>query len=608
MTVFARTPEPVALSEENPPSASYHAPIGVSAGQPGRPLHRMGPEELSAWLVAQPLSLDEALGEHHQIWLRAGSRLKADAWMERQSLVFTTYGELPIGNPVDWTLGADGRANLSWQLHSFFFVRDFVASHKLTRDERYLEALDGILQSWMRHAEVPAPDSRFAWNDHSTAYRLHALSQYFVYLSGLGAPAAGRLAEVYRLVVRHQAVLLSKHLYSRGTNHGLDQAFYLYVSAAIVPLHSGSQDVRQTALERLRHELLRSFAEDGVHIENSPEYHDLVLSSVGYMGTIVAALEQDADLIHGLNGRLFEAVRFLAYILRPDGLLPTVGDSTLIRPRSAHARLAGAPAYPSFLHARSQGAEGADELPDCAVFNASGYAVLRGAKSASTPLRAHAVFKCGFLSTYHRHDDDNSLVLYARGEDWLIDAGLYQHEEKDPVRIYMRSAQAHNLLVPVGAGASRKVAEVVSGLTASDLTSQRATVVGETTMFAGFHYRRSLAFDPSADSLEIFDSCARVAGRAGATQSYELLFHIPSDKTIQTSGNEVTIASTKSRTVLTIQLDPKGLGAVEVTMPDTGATHGWYSPAYGQLQPAQTVRAVYTGYPNLALRTGLTFD
>ncbi len=44
-----------------------------------------------------------------------------------------------------------------------------------------------------------------------------------------------------------------------------------------------------------------------------------------------------------------------------------------------------------------------------------------------------------------------NVLVHAYGEDWLIDSGLYNHNRRDPIRIYMRSARAHN--VPFVAGA-----------------------------------------------------------------------------------------------------------------------------------------------------------
>src|SRR5690606_34093799 len=74
----------------------------------------------------------------------------------------------------------------------------------------------------------------------------------------------------------------------------------------------------------------------------------------------------------------------------------------------------------------------------------SGYAIYRSSWGPGAN-QTHVIMKSGFLSKYHRQDDDLNILIYAYGEDWLIDSGLYNHNQKDPIRIYMRSIKAHNV-------------------------------------------------------------------------------------------------------------------------------------------------------------------
>ncbi|MCK7580979.1 MAG: heparinase II/III-family protein [Chromatiales bacterium] len=57
--------------------------------------------------------------------------------------------------------------------------------------------------------------------------------------------------------------------------------------------------------------------------------------------------------------------------------------------------------------------------------------------------------KCGYKSDYHRQDDDTSFVLYFKGEEWITDGGLYNYQETDSERKFIRSYHAHSMSAPV---------------------------------------------------------------------------------------------------------------------------------------------------------------
>src|SRR5690606_20662359 len=66
----------------------------------------------------------------------------------------------------------------------------------------------------------------------------------------------------------------------------------------------------------------------------------------------------------------------------------------------------------------------------------------------------HLIVKAGCSSRYHHQQDEGHINLYAGGEDWLIDSGLYNYISVDPIRRYMRSRSAHNVPLISHAGYS----------------------------------------------------------------------------------------------------------------------------------------------------------
>ena len=74
-----------------------------------------------------------------------------------------------------------------------------------------------------------------------------------------------------------------------------------------------------------------------------------------------------------------------------------------------------------------------DYPPKLFSYPKSGYIIYKSSKF-------YLLFKNSYISNYHRHDDDLSLVYSTNNEDWFVDGGLYIYdhhnktgkEEKSP--------------------------------------------------------------------------------------------------------------------------------------------------------------------------------
>ena len=55
--------------------------------------------------------------------------------------------------------------------------------------------------------------------------------------------------------------------------------------------------------------------------------------------------------------------------------------------------------------------------------------------------------KCGPLGSGHGHADLTHISLYYRGRPVLADSGRYSYVEEEPLRPFLKSAQAHNVCV-----------------------------------------------------------------------------------------------------------------------------------------------------------------
>ncbi|MDY6895735.1 MAG: heparinase II/III family protein, partial [Thermotogota bacterium] len=171
----------------------------------------------------------------------------------------------------------------------------------------------------------------------------------------------------------------------------------------------------------------------------------------------------------------------------------------------------------------------------------------------------HLIFKCGMLSRYHRHDDDLNILLYAYGEHWLIDSGMYNHQQKDPIRIYMRSPLAHNIPVVNGVNTIRDPSKAKEnwGIYEWYQTKECKIVKAKTGMYKGLNIYREIRVDQKNNIL-IKD----IIIQKDLPKRPVWLFHVPSDKTITKQSNGVNILG-KSQ-ILNLEIMQDNLRTVEI--------------------------------------------
>jgi len=472
-----------------------------------------------------------------RVALRAGQEL-LDAGTYR----FRAFEPVAIDLFANWT--ANPVSNRSWQWHSasFNFMPWLIALHADSGDQRAIDHASKAIESW--HRQFVAIDSgyEFAWHDHATANRLMAVLALLCHLED--HPARFDLdALLPEFLSAHGDRLCLEEMYSRHTNHGIDQSRALLLLATCAPWLERAGQWRKVAMARLEDELGHAFAPDGGHVENSPGYHQFVSNLfTDVLATFGDAL--DASFRDKVQQTLVQAARFMAWIVRPDGRLPPIGDTECKPAINVYHTLAGTQEHANVQWACSKGAEGDQPEGWARTFPQAGYFIARSDwESDGGPGDAfHLVFRCGRMSGYHRHDDDLSLTFWW-GSDWFLDGGAYAYVEEHPVRRYLRSKWGHNVVVVDDGdyGWARPGAGAPGSLEQVGDDPGRPVAKGETQSYPGMNASRELAMIRGERRFEIKDSLSPVE-TDGSRRKFRSLWHVPTDKTVSIEGQAVRIS------------------------------------------------------------------
>lgn len=463
---------------------------------------------------------------------------------------------------VDWLNLQQRDYNYQWRLHSFDFCSGLIAAYEKKQDKQYLNIIFCLLASWQKcFIEDHHPEEIFPWNDHATANRLLVLTHLFYFLNQQPYIDAKQINELKNIILIHIFVLSCRNFYSFHTNHGMFQANHAYIASTLFNYKVFDIDWRRINLERLKEEFNFSFTYESVHKENSPEYHLMVFKNFLHFNNTLKELDDSSsEIIPNMSNFIAGSLKFLAYSIKPNGLLPTIGD-TEEKPLQDLSYLASYTNYDYFLYAFSKGLKG-KKLPNiaCAFAEAGYFFIKSNYDDIPYEDQFYLAAKSGFLSKYHRQNDDCSCIIYAYGEDWLIDGGLYRHEHHDPIREYMRSHYSHNLLMPSKVDIERDIPPsdtkknkwgILEWLTVKNYVEARLG----TNMYEGFSYERSFCYH-SPYEIQITDRIRKL--KREDNSSYYLAFHIPKDKKITVSETILGVNVESDKAMMTLSLDVSG--------------------------------------------------
>jgi uncharacterized heparinase superfamily protein len=416
----------------------------------------------------------------------------------------------------------------------------------------------------------------------------------------------------YEALFDHGA-FIERHLengYEVTSNHFLSNVVGLfYVAAVFRDLPRGEQWDRQCR-EWLNQEMDVQVLADGADYESSVPYHRLVTEL--FLGAARLAQASDAPLPDRLLERLAAMIDYLAAVMRPDGLMPQVGDAddgrlhilsdygswqpqdarhlfgpaaALLR-RGDWARHAGA--WGDWetewwgLDPRSPD-PGPSHPPPVRHFPLAGLTVIR--RPGDYLLITNGVVGTGGFGN-HKHNDLLGFEYHAGGEPLIVDPGSFVYTSDPEARNLFRSTRSHNTigiddveqnemrptwLFRMFEKASPEHVHVREERGAIEYRGRHR---GYARLPEPIVHERTFTVPAAGEALTIVDA---LEGRG--THRLRWHFHFaPEVKVGMSAEDTVDIAAQRVRLTMTI---PSGLSAA--------ISSGWYSPSYGKRVPCNVL-------------------
>ena len=335
----------------------------------------------------------------------------------------------PISLPIDWNADPFDDRNWQFHVHAWRMLDPLIMAWQKTGDISFINFALSIVEDWHSFHLHKGKKSPFGWYDMSTGIR--AMKIAFLMDRGLRGEfelSENQFSVLFELSHSHAIKLQEQKFLSHG-NHGLFQLHGLMALCTTLPFLKSCADAidySETAMEKL---IQSQFSTEGVHLEDSPEYHFFAADTLQKMlrSGWYDSFESVYDLMNKVQHNKI-------WMVHPDKKDVTVGDSEGKRrrvefPPGNDSCKKPVPYHPNCYHLKT--------------FPETGYAIVRSDWAMPEKDSSMLFFMGSFHSIAHKLPDDLSFELFEFGERILTNSGKYSYS-KDPFRDFVRSTRAHN--------------------------------------------------------------------------------------------------------------------------------------------------------------------
>src|SRR5699024_8142420 len=197
---------------------------------------------------------------------------RVNNFLNDKLLVKNNFDPIDISKGINWDYNHPHNAN-TYQIyiHSLGIVKDLVQYFRTVEENpQYFLKARKLIKNWYEYNNYERDNK--AWHEHSVAARITNII-YFQERAG-----EFKLDEntFHAILDKHCEYLFSERHYKQN-NHGLMMDRALINSVKYLKDEERKRIYLDKVVYRVKYALYRDFSRKGVHLENSPEYHRMVL-------------------------------------------------------------------------------------------------------------------------------------------------------------------------------------------------------------------------------------------------------------------------------------------------------------------------------------------
>ncbi|QTN00776.1 hypothetical protein ERJ70_16710 [Sediminibacillus dalangtanensis] len=445
----------------------------------------------------------------------------------------SSYGTFDFSTGIPWgetpVKGKEMSRSYYRALHGQFYLNDLIEAYKKTGNEEYIQKGYEIIKDWIDNNPYGNPAHDLSWHDEGTAKRLITWLNYFD--SAKSTLNKEQLKFLFSHMIEHADILLTDDFHTTNTNHGMFQDEALIAFGDYFDSFSKSSLYSLIGKKRLQDYFDFIVSREGVHLEHSPGYHQIVANSVkGYKDFFHA--NGDDTQYHYYKNLYDKMADYYAWIIKPDGTLPLIGDTfSEVEPSTT---LWQDNEY--YQYSLTQGKDGIMPNNTSVVFEDAGYAIFRDEWNKGIDA-TYIHFTAAYHTDYHKHSDDLSVWIYAKGHDLITEAGPNGYDYDLPFTEFGYSSYAHNTLIVNDSGLPRTDGKYDSTyLSDYYIDDKLSSVTGVNKRYEDVQHTRNLKYEKNSQKITVNDTIT-----SNKENNYKLIWNLAEGVVPQIQGNTVKL-------------------------------------------------------------------
>lgn len=515
-----------------------------------------------------------------------------------------------IDFPFNWVEACTDNRSQGFHLHAWDFMVPLLDAWEREKDLACLNWCLDRAFDWSKTFSDGNSHGTMAWYDMAIGLRAPRLAYLAQEAVAIGADSE-YLDTLADAIVLHQRAIFSTKAFNSATNHGFYTAVgQLSFARRLISL-PGMKLIFDQGEERLREVVSGQFASDGGHLEHSPDYHRMLVSS--FLGAMDDGLLTDPET----ELRTKRAEEAMGWFLQPDRSIVQIGDSPARIAKPAD-RAMRAP-HTRFLV--SEGKEGVPNKRELMVLQESGYAFVRSPQPTGQDDHLSAGYltlMAGFHSRAHKHCDDLSITWFDAGTEILIDAGRFGYLDQLPAnspqrqegffygrpeRQYVERTRAHNTIQADGREHDRRERSPYGSAIDSALKRGEVFELQGSVDHHSWRHTRKIHFYPGSWLLVVDD----VESLDDRSHDYKLWWNLSESLSlVDVEGTSVEFSLPEDR-----KLFVSGEGNFGLLNPIKGGVdplRGWRSTVDYDFQPSWSMGFSATGILQSSFTTLFSLD
>src|SRR5699024_7491796 len=224
---------------------------------------------------------------------------------------------------IDWNyIHVTNSRTYQVYLHSLNIIKDFVQMYLISHNDKYLMQAVELIKDWYKK-NIGVENTNLAWNEHAVSYRILNIIYFQENAGNSKLPQ-----KIFNKIIDSHIEYLNDDTNYKDNNHGIMMDNSLLVSSH----YCRSIHIKNLIIYKVYYSLnlsiSRDFSYNGLHLENSPEYHRLVLTLLNRSKIILEELGR--PFTNEVVQILEKAKKLNSIIIKPNREFPLIGDTGTI--------------------------------------------------------------------------------------------------------------------------------------------------------------------------------------------------------------------------------------------------------------------------------------